>query len=248
MAFRNAATVVVALVFKLLDTSGFTRFLLSAKTRLGIAGYAIVYDDPDFENATTEAGVWASGQASGAGPGTDVAQIQLYADITNIVNLMGYVEANVIESLQESGLTLMTLAPGGEQASITLSARNAGISEISIVCERMGPWIGVAGGVGFAANFADNGGGDQVCQYRKVGDEIQIRGVAVSTGATGAGATIFTLPVGFRPPATQSYKTAIGGFAPEVVQVRANGLVVCIPALPGAGTTVYLPLTCYSSA
>jgi hypothetical protein len=242
MAFRNAATTVVALVFKLLDSSGFTRFLLAAKTRLGIAGYAIVYDDPDFENANTEAGVWASGTASGAGPGTDVAQIQLYADITNIVNLMGYVEATVIESLQEAGVTLMTLAPGGEQASITLSARNAGTSEISLICERMGAWTGVA----FAANCANWGAGYQTVQYRKVGDIVQVRGTFGVAVLFPAGTALFTLPAGFRPPAQVQLASVVGP-AVNVYEVNAAGAVYNLAAI-GAGTAGSVWFEFYTSA
>jgi hypothetical protein len=44
-----------------------------------------------------------------------------------------------------------------------------------------------------------NAAGVQAVQYRRVGDEVQLRGVMAS-GTVGAAA--FTLPAGFRPPAT----------------------------------------------
>jgi hypothetical protein len=47
-------------------------------------------------------------------------------------------------------------------------------------------------------SWADFGGGNQVAQYRKVGDTVQMRGI-VKSGATSTEA--FTLPSGFRPPA-----------------------------------------------
>lgn len=49
-------------------------------------------------------------------------------------------------------------------------------------------------------SWANFGGGFQEAQYRKVGDIVHLRGLI--GGGTAAPVTIFTLPVGFRPPAT----------------------------------------------
>jgi hypothetical protein len=52
----------------------------------------------------------------------------------------------------------------------------------------------------YGAQWGNYGGGWQVGQYRKVGDEVQLRGL-LNRGSTAPSATICTLPVGFRPPA-----------------------------------------------
>lgn len=58
-------------------------------------------------------------------------------------------------------------------------------------------WTAVSGGVGFQNSWVDFGGAFPTAQYRKVGDVVSIRGL-VKSGASNT--TIFTLPVGFRPP------------------------------------------------
>lgn len=53
--------------------------------------------------------------------------------------------------------------------------------------------------VTFQNSWADYGGGFQTCQYRKLGDMVQLRGL-MRLGT--AGTTAFTLPAGYRPSAT----------------------------------------------
>lgn len=52
----------------------------------------------------------------------------------------------------------------------------------------------------YGAQWSNYGGDWQVGQYRKVGDEVQVRGLLKRSGGTGSSATICTLPTGFRPP------------------------------------------------
>lgn len=52
------------------------------------------------------------------------------------------------------------------------------------------------------------GGAYQVAQYRKVGDEVELRGV-IKGGTMNVAA--FTLPAGFRPPALNQFATVSGG-------------------------------------
>ena len=56
------------------------------------------------------------------------------------------------------------------------------------------PWTGVS----FQNSWADYGSPYQTAQYRKVGDEVQLRGL-IRNGTQGT--SMFTLPAGFRPPA-----------------------------------------------
>lgn len=55
--------------------------------------------------------------------------------------------------------------------------------------------------VTFAANWSNLGGGFHNCEFKMVGDFVVLRGCAKT--AAGAGATIFTLPVGYRPAANE---------------------------------------------
>lgn len=52
--------------------------------------------------------------------------------------------------------------------------------------------------VTYQNGWADYGLGFQVAQYRKVGDEVQLRGLIKGPALN---QVIFTLPTGFRPPA-----------------------------------------------
>lgn len=70
-------------------------------------------------------------------------------------------------------------------------------------------WVGVT----FTNSWVNFGGAIQVCQYRKTGDVVQVRG-AMKSGTMSAIA--FTLPSGFRPPASIAFacysNVAFGGF------------------------------------
>lgn len=67
-------------------------------------------------------------------------------------------------------------------------------------------WIAVSGGVGFENSWVNYGAGEQDAQYRKVGDIVELRGV-VKSGTVGVNA-IFTLPSGYRPPASVAFAVA----------------------------------------
>lgn len=66
------------------------------------------------------------------------------------------------------------------------------------------PWTNVT----FLNGWSNFGGQYQTCQYRKVGDEVKVRGLC--KGTLGA-PPIFNLPVGFRPPASLQWATQSGG-------------------------------------
>lgn len=65
-------------------------------------------------------------------------------------------------------------------------------------------WHSVGGGgePAFEGTWANAGGAYQTLQFKKVGNEVRIRGVV-----SGVGGIIFTLPSGYRPPATQDFAT-----------------------------------------
>lgn len=75
--------------------------------------------------------------------------------------------------------------------------------------------------VTFQNSWVNYGGTDQVVQYRKVGDTVQLRGKAKNGTMSSAA---FTLPAGFRPPADLSFTQASNGAFGAVV-VSSAGVV-----------------------
>lgn len=95
------------------------------------------------------------------------------------------------------------------------------------------PWTALP----YATNWADAGFGWQAGQYRRLDDILELRGLcARSTSASGATATIATLPAGFRPVANNgigdAYYPAAGGAAATQVYVTAAGLIVTSVSVP----------------
>lgn len=96
MAFRSAAYAVIARIFKLIDSNGFTRvlfgpFILEPGSQ---DGYAFDYSEPDWQDATTETGIFFNGTHSF---GTDSAQTTLYAQNGASQNLRARVTTNITE-------------------------------------------------------------------------------------------------------------------------------------------------------
>lgn len=76
----------------------------------------------------------------------------------------------------------------------TLAGFERRIADVERSFGRASGWTAVT----FENSHANYGPPFQTVQMRKVGDDVQIRGL-FKTG--GVGTTVFTLPVGFRPPA-----------------------------------------------
>lgn len=74
----------------------------------------------------------------------------------------------------------------------------------------------------FAAGWSNTGAGYAPVSYRRVGDYLSFRGLA--TTSSGATTSVFTLPVGSRPPYNHISAAANSG-SPDVVYVLATGLV-----------------------
>lgn len=99
--------------------------------------------------------------------------------------------------------------------------------------------VGATGEPAFGGSWVNFGGSDQVAQYRRVGDMVQLRGV-VKDGTSGA--TMFTLPTGYRPPATHHWvqfsATSTGA---ATLNVDSAGLVTVLGYLgTGANTSVVI--------
>ncbi len=87
-------------------------------------------------------------------------------------------------------------------------------------------------------SWTNFGAGFQTARYRRIGtQQVEIQGLV--TGGTGPASTVFTLPTGFRPPATLVFAT-IANNAIARLDVQSDGLVRW--AL--GGTNAFLSLNC----
>jgi len=125
-------------------------------------------------------------------------------------------------------------------------AATAGAGAVSVTTDTSTLWI-VVGGAWVAAvggpwttptlggAWVPVGGVWQAPQYRKVGDCVEIRGT-VMNGTIGA--TVFTLPVGFRPPAGLSMPATGGTVVGELVVSSAGDVLF------QSGSTARASLNC----
>jgi hypothetical protein len=77
--------------------------------------------------------------------------------------------------------------------------------------------------VTFAGTWVNHGAPNQVAQYRKINEKVELRGV-IKSGAVNS--TAFTLPAGFRPPATIRY----GSPDAATITVDSAGVVTVFTA------------------
>lgn len=89
--------------------------------------------------------------------------------------------------------------------------------------------------VTFTNAWVDFAGGVQACQYQSIGTQVYLRG-AMKTGTIGLAA--FTLPVGFRPPATLGFSLASNG---AFGQLNIDSAGVVNPAI---GSNVIFHINC----
>lgn len=144
------------------------------------------------------------------GPGAE-------ATATESVAIGHNVTTNVANEIRLGGVTHTVSIPG------TLSAAAVVVTPT--------PWTAVT----FQNSWIDFGGGLQLTQYRKVGDEVQVRGVL----AGGTTATVaFTLPSGFRPLAGFAAAAVGPSAAFAYANVNTTGTVAIIS--PGGTSVVHI--------
>lgn len=106
-------------------------------------------------------------------------------------------------------------------------------AQLNLIRDDVNPTAWTA--VTFLNSWVNHGGANQACAYRKVGDVVEIRGLAKSGTITQA---VFTLPAGFRPPGNLFFASnsndAFGSLA-----VQSGGNVVA-----AAGSNVFFSLNC----
>jgi hypothetical protein len=100
-----------------------------------------------------------------------------------------------------------------------------------------GPWTAVAA---FSNSWVNYGSGEQDAQYRKSGDEVELRGI-IKSGTT---STAFTLPAGYRPPEVVRppiMQAGVANTGAASISIEADGDVVVNGYIgTGANTAVSL--------
>jgi hypothetical protein len=89
---------------------------------------------------------------------------------------------------------------GGTTGGFSASNTTLDVNGV-LAADTLEPWTAVT----FASGWANLGGADQPCEYRRVGDMCEMRGVAHNTGT--GGATIFTLPLAYRTSDDKLFST-----------------------------------------
>lgn len=116
---------------------------------------------------------------------------------------------------------------------VTLDTRTVWIVDTGPVWRELAgpsmPWTAVP----FASPWTNYGAGFQACQYRKVLDRVEMRGMAKG-GTTGS--AILILPVGYRPAGEGQYPSIMGGLN-GYLSVNTLGQVV---ASSGSASSVDL--------
>lgn len=121
-------------------------------------------------------------------------------------------------------------APGVAGGTKKITAANAAVA-LAVLAP--GAWTAPT----FTGTWVNFGGTNQVAQYRKVGDRVEIRGV-IKTGTIATAA--FTLPVGFRPPANGDLTFAtVSNALFGAITITAAGVVT-----PAVGSNVSFHLNC----
>lgn len=124
-----------------------------------------------------------------------VAVLNLGSNIITVTTPNGLIEG--------AGLSASTsLSLGVNTSAYVLLYATAEPNWVVIGGQQDTGWIAVSGGIGFTASWANSGGALQTAAYRLIGTNVYLRGTI--TGGTGGGVA-FTLPTGFRPPATVGF-------------------------------------------
>lgn len=148
-------------------------------------------------------------------PAANLSGPPLHSTMHNQIN-------DVIEAIEAE----LGLNPSGADA--TVAATLAALPSRYVAVPTA--WTAVT----FTGTWVNYGAPYQVCQYRKTGDVVEVRGL-IKSGTTGTSA--FTLPAGFRPPADYVLPTnAAGAYAS--LTVTAAGTVT-----PSAASTASVNVT-----
>lgn len=137
-------------------------------------------------------------------PATNLSGPPLHSTMHNQIN-------DVVEAIEAE----LGLNPSGADATVAASISLLRAAAVP------GAWTAVLGGIGFTNGWVNFDAGHPA-QYRKIGDEVELRGL-IKTGTVGTGA--FTLPAGFRPFQTDDTFPVASNGAYGQVTVFATGVV-----------------------
>jgi hypothetical protein len=102
-------------------------------------------------------------------------------------------------------------------AALTLLPAFAGAAAAGTIPEQL---VGAPGEPAFGPGWKNAGGGFQVAGFYKAGGIVHLRGV-VDLG--GSSTTIFTLPAGYRPAATEEFGAILDTAGTALILVTAGG-------------------------
>ena len=75
----------------------------------------------------------------------------------------------------------------------------------------------------FVAGWANYGSGWNIAQARKVGDEVQLRGLVTHPGSVSGSVAMMTIPIGYRLPAVQMFPCLASQFGfPQQESMRVD--------------------------
>lgn len=94
-------------------------------------------------------------------------------------------------------------------------------------------WQDIGASLGYGSGWSDFGSGEQIGQYRMLGDMVQLRGVV--NGPNTANSIIFTLPAGYAPTNAREFIVQGGSSTVSTVAVLGTGDVELGAVADGAG-------------
>jgi hypothetical protein len=183
---------------------------LTTNSTTDVTGLSVTFNA--IAGHTYKTTVFINLQAGAAGAGVFHTYIANASNGVLAASLMGLINNETKSTtpiIVETGLSGTTTrkaqvalsfqAAGGTSMVVNDAARNAYIIVEDITPATADGLATAWTDVTFQNSWANKGGTEQTCQYRKIGDIVYLRGVMGRTAVT-YDQSAFTLPVGYRPP------------------------------------------------
>jgi len=176
-------------------------------------------------------------------------QLKFYQNVAPGVGYKGYIRSNA--TAYGYNINVLSIGGSGEYGDITLQSTYSGSVTTSVwikgdgnilltgdlsVSGNLGTWTGVS----FSSGWSNYGSGYGNVQYRRFGDIVMLRGLALYS--SGGNNQICTLPVGFRPTSIHlGNAMAYNGTTQNMrVDVSTTGIVSWTSVTPASGNWVSL--------
>lgn len=134
---------------------------------------------------------------------------------------------------QKSSLTASGTITGGALTTTGTVSGGNGTFTGTLSAAGLGSWSSLSFGTG----WGNYGGGYAACEYRKFGDLVMVRGLALLSSGTGA--TIGTLPSGYRPTSGTIINVLATSGGYQRVDVTTAG---AINVVGGATTSMWVAI------